>query len=149
MQFSAIALLAATVAASTTVDLSVAYQVSDFQASCVPHSGQCNYTFGVMVPNSMDQSPIRCTGSGLAGVGSTLPESAEGTCENSSRTFKVVRNAGGLSISVSAPVSPISNTVGTYEIPASDLARTVDEVNPNGSVEFYKGPKNFDLKRVD
>ncbi|KAK8100161.1 uncharacterized protein PG998_008446 [Apiospora kogelbergensis] len=145
MKFSAAAVVAASAVASGAAieKRSVVYQISDFSAACIPHSTQCLYEFGVFQPGTMQTTPIACKAMVSANIDGTLPNVMYGACEQSSRTFNVVRDAEGLAFLVQAPVSPISNTTGTYHIPNSDL---VMSDRPNAIVQSYAGPKNFDLQ---
>ncbi|KAK6857788.1 glycoprotein [Apiospora arundinis] len=119
MKFSAAAVFATAASAATV------YEVSDFSAACIEHSVQCFYEFGVFQPGTMQTEPQSCKASALSGVDGKLAEVGpwEGKCDQTSKTFSVAHTAdGGLKLTVSAPVSPSSNTTGVYTIPASDLA---------------------------
>lgn len=93
----------------------------------------------------MQTTPIPCKAMVSGNIDGTLPDVMYGECEQSSRTFNVVRDADGLGFLVQAPVSPRSNTTGVYHIPNSDL---VMSDRPNAVVQSYAGPKNFDLEFV-
>ncbi|KAK7935286.1 hypothetical protein PG985_000781 [Apiospora marii] len=147
MKFFAAAIVAASavVSGAAIQKRSVVYQVSDFSAACIPHSTQCLYEFGVFQPGTMQTTPIPCKAMVSGNLDGTLPDVMYGACEQSSRTFNVVRDADGLGFLVQAPVSPRSNTTGVYHIPNSDL---VMSDRPNAVVQSYAGPKNFDLEFV-
>ncbi|KAF4446655.1 22kda glycoprotein [Fusarium austroafricanum] len=135
---SALVSAAAVSAAATKYPV---YDVTEFSASCVPHSAECKYSFQVLQPGTMETHPVHCsalvhTKNGL------LPDVKNAKCENSSRTFSVVRSKSGLTFSVSQPVSPISNTVGKHFIQNKELEVSKQ---PNAAVQSYKGPKAFKL----
>ncbi|KAK8078605.1 hypothetical protein PG996_004775 [Apiospora saccharicola] len=140
MKFSAAAIFVAAASASTV------YEVSDFSAACVEHSVQCFYEFGVFQPGTMQTTPQSCKTSALSGNDGKLPTVGpwEGKCDQTSKTFSVAQTAdGGLKLTVSAPVTPASNTTGVYTIPASDLAMQGSEPSIR---QVYTGPKAFNLE---
>ncbi|KAK7994212.1 hypothetical protein PG989_007593 [Apiospora arundinis] len=142
MKFSAAAVFATAASAATV------YEVSDFSAACIEHSVQCFYEFGVFQPGTMQTEPQSCKASALSGVDGKLAEVGpwEGKCDQTSKTFSVAHTAdGGLKLTVSAPVSPSSNTTGVYTIPASDLAM---QGAPPSIRQVYTGPKAFNLEFV-
>ncbi|KAK8135158.1 hypothetical protein PG984_007170 [Apiospora sp. TS-2023a] len=142
MKFSAAAIFVAAVSASTV------YEVSDFSAACIEHSVQCFYEFGVFQPGTMQTTPQSCKTSALSNTDGKLPTVGpwEGKCDQTSKTFSVAQTAdGGLKLTVSAPVSPASNTTGVYTIPASDLAMQGSEPSIR---QVYTGPKAFNLEFV-
>lgn len=94
----------------------------------------------------MQTTPQSCKTSALSGVDGKLPAVGpwEGKCDQTSKTFSVAQTAeGGLKLTVSAPVSPASNTTGVYTIPASDLAM---QGAPPSVRQVYTGPKAFNLE---
>ncbi|KAH8878753.1 hypersensitive response-inducing protein [Thozetella sp. PMI_491] len=136
-------ILAATGASALAVKRYTVFEVSNFTASCIPHSVQCYYSFGVFQPGTMQTEPQHCSAFlTSAGVGQ-LPDVKEGKCEETSRTFDIVRGDDGLTLTVSQPVSPISNQTASHLIPADELVYAGE---PNGVVESYVGPKDFDLE---
>ncbi|RYP39665.1 hypothetical protein DL768_010698 [Monosporascus sp. mg162] len=139
MKFSALIFTTAASAAAMKRQEAV-FRVSDFSAACIPHSSQCLYSFGVLQPGTMEQTPVQCKA--MVTSDGTLPEIQDGTCEESSRTFTVTKSAEGLTLVVSQPVTPSSNQTGQHLIPNSELV-TSDE--PNAMVQSYQGSPNFDL----
>ncbi|KAF3012866.1 hypothetical protein G7054_g4139 [Neopestalotiopsis clavispora] len=137
MKFFMTAVSAAAVASATAV-----FSVSDFTASCIPHSSQCSYSFGVLQPGTMETTPVTCSKMLTASGTSNLPDVTDGTCENSSRTWTITRSDAGLVFTVSQQVTPSSFQTGTYTIPADELAVATQ---PNAQVESYTGPTSFDL----
>ena len=105
-----------------------------------------SYEFGVFQPGSYQKEPQHCRTQVLGLANADLPEVGpwEGKCEETSKTFSVARTAdGGLTLTVSQPVSPISNTTGTYTIPAAEL----EHQQSGASIrEVYIGPTSFDLE---
>ncbi|KAF4122330.1 hypothetical protein GMORB2_7322 [Geosmithia morbida] len=136
MKFSIVAVLSAAAAVSALP----VFEVSDFSASCIPHSSQCSYAFNVIRPGNGEVTPIKC--SSLTTSDGTLPAVKEGTCKDSSRTFSVTRILAGLHLTVSQPVTPSSNLTGSYTIPQSQL---VTSTEPNAEVQSYNGPTSFRL----
>ncbi|RYO84420.1 hypothetical protein DL766_007902 [Monosporascus sp. MC13-8B] len=141
MKFSAV-IFAAGASAAAMERQDAVFKVSDFSAGCIPHSTQCSYTFGVLQPGTMEQTPVQCKAMAAADGQGNLPEILDGTCEESSRTFSVTKSAEGLTLVVSQPVSPTSNQSGQHFIPNSEL---VTSNEPNAVVQSYQGSPNFDL----
>lgn len=97
----------------------------------------------------MQTEPQQCRTQVLGLANGDLPEVGpwEGACAETSKTFSVARTAdGGLTLTVSQPVSPISNTTGTYTIPASEF----EHQQSGASVrEVYTGPTAFSLTQLE
>lgn len=139
--FAALAAGAAVPAEITTTQL---YQVTDFAASCTPHSVMCSYSFGVIGIGDGETIPVKC-GASIVG-GGHLPNVTDGTCEESSRTFDVKREAdGSLVLFIGQPVTPTSNEWGKYTVPADQI-----ELETTGATqqERYVGPTSFVLNQV-
>ncbi|KAI0006254.1 hypothetical protein F4779DRAFT_29978 [Xylariaceae sp. FL0662B] len=141
MKFSAV-LFAAAASAAAINKREAVFKVSDFSASCIPHSSQCQYSFGVLQPGTMETTPVKC--SAMLTSNNSLPDVPEGQgkCENSSRTFTVKRSAEGLTLTVKQPVTPSSDQSGSHLIPKDQI---VSGTQPNAQVESYQGEPNFDL----
>ncbi|PSR94437.1 hypothetical protein BD289DRAFT_427508 [Coniella lustricola] len=138
MQFST-AVVA--LASAMTVSADVIFQVSNFTAACIPHSSECSYDFVVIQPGTMETTGVECTDMRVSD--GTLPAVADGTCAESSRTWTVTKPlTGGLVLTVSQPVTPSSNTSGTYTIPVTDLVLTQTGASIQQS---YDGPTSFAL----
>jgi len=152
MKFSTVTLFAsAASAAAIKRQVFPVFDVTDFEAGCVPHSTQCIYSFKVKQHASMETEGVSCRAQVTADVPNRLPAVSEGTCEESSRTWKIVKSASepvNLSLFVSQPISPISNTTGVHTIQADELAITTPE-NPNGAVQYYTGATSFELFAPD
>lgn len=103
-----------------------------------------SYEFGVIQAGNGETTPVQCRAQ-VSGSDGTLPEitDGQGTCEQSSRTFTVAKADGGLTLTVSQPVTPSSNQTGSHTIPASEL-----EIEQTGasSQQKYTGAKEFDLE---
>ncbi|KAI1498289.1 hypersensitive response-inducing protein [Biscogniauxia marginata] len=143
MKFSAAVLFVAATASAAAVKRSDLFAVSDFSAGCIRHSTQCLYTFGVLQKGTMETTPVTCKAMVPASSDGTLPNVTDGKCENSSRTFTVIRGTDGLTLKVTQPVTPSSDQSGTHLIPNSELAIS-DE--PNAKVQSYTGPTSFALQ---
>ena len=62
----------------------------------------------------MQTEPQKCTAMATAVNVNQLPEIAEGTCAETSRTFSITRaEDGSLTLTVSQPVTPESDQTGT------------------------------------
>ncbi|KAJ0116325.1 hypothetical protein J7T55_007303 [Diaporthe amygdali] len=141
MQFStgAIFALAAAVASADAV-----FHVSDFSAACIAHSSQCSYSFGVVQIGNGETTPVQC--SALVTSNGELPEVTDGTCENSSRTWKITKfsnnHASGLELEVSQQVTPSSTQSARYDIFSGSL-----EMQQTGAStqQVYTGETEFDL----
>lgn len=98
-----------------------------------------------MVPNSMQTEPQHCAITLTGLPDGKLPEVGpwEGKCEQTSKTFSVARDGEGLVLTVSAPVSPSSNTTGTHAIPADQLKTEQSGASVRQS---YVGPTAFSLE---
>ncbi|KAM0245903.1 hypothetical protein ACHAP5_005053 [Fusarium lateritium] len=140
MKFFATVLAAASaVSAATPV-----FEVREFSAGCIPHSSQCRYAFEVIQSGSMESwkgHPVQCTALVQSNNG-LLPNVKEAKCDESSRTFDIVRSKKGLTFSVSQPVTPSSNTTAKHFIPNKELWVSKQ---PNAEVQAYKGAKDFKL----
>lgn len=152
MKFSAVAIFAASAsAAAIKRQESPVFDVTDFQASCVPHSTQCNYSFKVKQHASMETEGVSCSAQVTADGLNRLPAVTDGTCEGSSRTWTIVKSVSepvNLALFVNQPVTPSSNTTGVHTIEADELAITTPE-NPIGAVQYYKGPASFELLPIE
>ncbi|KAH7024476.1 uncharacterized protein B0I36DRAFT_352706 [Microdochium trichocladiopsis] len=148
MKFSVIAALAATASAAAIkrADVDAIFDVSSFEASCVPHSSQCIYSFKLAKSGTGETEGVSCSAYVTADSGNTLPAVENGTCEQSSRTWKIVKSTDGLALFASQQVTPASNVTGVHQINNSELEITTPE-NPNGAVQQYIGAPAFTLDR--
>lgn len=101
-----------------------------------------SYAFTVIQPGTMETTGVKCSAQVTGSGDGTLPAINDGTCAESSRTFDVVKQADGLVLTVSQPVTPASNETGSYTIPSSDL-----QISQTGatSQQSYTGPTSFSL----
>ncbi|KAM5347299.1 hypothetical protein ACJ41O_010304 [Fusarium nematophilum] len=136
--FTAAILSAAAVSAAPTP----VFTVTDFSASCIPHSTQCRYAFHVIQPGTMEKTPVHCAALVTANTDGTLPNVKGAKCDESSRTFDIVRSKKGLTFTVSQPITPSSDQSGKHFIPNKQLWISK---KPNAEVQIYKGPKKFNL----
>ena len=92
----------------------------------------------------MQTEPQKCTAMATAVNVNQLPEIAEGTCAETSRTFSITRaEDGSLTLTVSQPVTPESDQTGQHVIPAAQLETQGENT---GVVQVYVGPTEFDLE---
>ncbi|KAK8021983.1 hypothetical protein PG993_012750 [Apiospora rasikravindrae] len=148
MKFFATALAAAAAVSGAAVkrDQVTDFRVSSFSAECTPHSVMCHYSFDVYTPGTMETAPgAHCSADVLGNPDGTLPEVRDGKCENSGRTWDMLRFGSGIIFSISTGVSPHSNTTGAYLLVNSNL-KMQDEVT--SIVQKYIGTPDFDLKRL-
>ncbi|CAG9986867.1 unnamed protein product [Clonostachys byssicola] len=163
MKFSTIAFAAGATAAVYKRQDTV-FEVTNFSASCIPHSTQCrlldlvysvgtvaddclvsSYDFDVFEPGTMQTTPQHCAAMVSAdGIGE-LPALDNGECEQTSKTFKIIKSFGGLALYVYEPVTPSSNKSGVHQIQTAELEMVVPAENPNGAHQVYKGPTSFPL----
>jgi len=141
-------------ASSTGNDAVIRYDVTEFEASCIAHSSQCSYSFKVKQHASMETNGVFCSALVTADAGNTLPAVTDGVCDDSSRTWSIVKSASdpanvNLSLFVSQPISPNSNTTGVHTIQYDELKTVSNPTNPNGNVQGYVGPEAFDLVESD
>lgn len=104
-----------------------------------------SYQFGVLSPGTMQTTPQHCAITVQGTPDGKLPAVGpwQGKCEQTSKTFSVARNGEDLVLTVSAPVSPSSNTTGTHTIKAADLKTEQSGASVRQS---YVGPKAFALE---
>ena len=104
-----------------------------------------SYEFGVFQPGSYQKEPQHCRTQVLGLANGDLPEVGpwEGKCEETSKTFSVARDGKKLVLTVSAPVTPASNTTGTHTIAADELKTEQSGASVRQS---YVGPKAFALE---
>ncbi|KUI53357.1 hypothetical protein VP1G_00829 [Cytospora mali] len=137
MQFST-AILA--LASAMAVSADTLFKVTDFSATCIPHSSQCAYSFNVIQPGTMETTPVKCSKSVTSD--GTLPVVLDGTCTNSSRTWTVSKTAEGLILEVTQRVTPSSTQSGSHTIPSAQVVKSQTGAS---SQEAYTGPAAFDL----
>ncbi|GKT67153.1 22kDa glycoprotein [Colletotrichum tofieldiae] len=121
----------------------VAFNVSNFFAQCLPHSTQCLVDFTVVQLDTMETISVECKTVISANTDGTLPDIKEAACTESSHTFDLVRGPAGIILTVSQPVSPNSNRIGSHLLPSSDF---VISQEPNAVTESYVGPAGFHLE---
>lgn len=140
MKFSAAAIIAATAVSGAALEKKQAdtYYVTDFSASCIPHSVYCSYSFKSLA-SSAQRVPDTCE-TRLQGPDS-LPSVPLTACSTPYTSFAVTRSASGLDLNITTPLGTNSNVTGTYHIPSSDIVAT-----QSGAVttERYTGPTSFD-----
>ena len=93
----------------------------------------------------MQTEPQHCQIQAMSLADGKLPEVGawEGKCEQTSKTFSVARDGENLVLTVSAPVSPHSNTTGTHTITADQLKT---ERSGASIRQSYVGPRAFSLE---
>jgi hypothetical protein len=92
----------------------------------------------------MQTEPQHCRAQVVGTPDGTLPEITDGTCEETDRTWTVIKTAdGGLVLEVSQQVSPISFQTANHTIPPSELLM---EQTGATRQQRYTGPTEFDLE---
>lgn len=105
-----------------------------------------SYSFDVYAPGTMETAPgAHCSADVLGNPDGTLPEVRDGKCENSGRTWDMLRFGSGIVFAVSSAVSPHSNTTGAYLLANSNLVMQ-DEVT--SIVQKYAATPDFDMVRL-
>ncbi|TGO08385.1 hypothetical protein BTUL_0211g00040 [Botrytis tulipae] len=146
MQFSSAIISAITVAlaSAAAVEKRSIFDVSEFSASCIPHSTQCLYSFTVIQPGTQENAGVKCSALVPANADGTLPDIPQwgGSCIDSSRRFWVHRVDSGLNFFVSQQVSPASNQTASHLLPNAYLTKVGNTI---GSTQSYNGPTDFGL----
>ncbi|KAI1735447.1 hypothetical protein F4680DRAFT_304907 [Xylaria scruposa] len=140
MKFSAILFTAGASAALVARD--PVFEVTNFSAGCIAHSTQCLYNFNLVQPGTGQTTPQVCKALVPANTDGSLPNVVDAACEETSRTFSVTKVDGGLTLTVSQPVTPSSNQSGSHLIANSELEF---QDSPNVHIQQYKGPTSFSL----
>ncbi|KAG8673775.1 hypothetical protein FPOAC2_07247 [Fusarium poae] len=144
MKFSAVVLATA---AATGAIADTVFDVTRFGARCKDVDIWCSYSFTIE-PGTIDSERYECSALVTNVEFGELPDTDEGTCNPPSRTFGIVRNDEGFTLTVSAQISPDSVTKGSYLIPKKDFFQSKGSRNQVRS-EWYIGSGNFPLERVD
>lgn len=144
MKFSA-AILAATAASAATITRRQAdsYSVSEFSASCIPHSELCSYHFDVLASSGAG-TPVACDA--LVMGPDDLPAVPLTACAGAYYSFSVAHsNTTGLELTVTTPLGAGTNVTGYHHIDAADIVPT-----RSGAVttEAYTGATSFDVPAV-
>ncbi|KAI1136292.1 hypothetical protein F5Y05DRAFT_392275 [Hypoxylon sp. FL0543] len=120
------------------------FSVSNFTASCIPHSLYCTYEFFVITDPasaspSGNPSPVKCSLM-LQGPDILPPVNLTG-CEGGAYSWAVtLPQAGGLELRVTTPMDSHTNYTGVYDIPKEQLV-----TEQHGAVidQRYTGPAGF------
>ncbi|OTA70815.1 hypothetical protein K449DRAFT_460560 [Hypoxylon sp. EC38] len=120
------------------------FSVSNFTASCIPHSLFCTYEFAVITdPTSAspsgNSSPAKCSLM-LQGPDYLPPVNLTG-CDGGAYSWAVtLPQAGGLELSITTAKDSHTNYTGIYDIPADQLV-----AEQHGAVidQRYTGPPEF------
>ncbi|KAI2778492.1 hypothetical protein F4815DRAFT_447209 [Daldinia loculata] len=122
------------------------FTVSNFTASCIPHSVMCTYEFfAITDPASASPSgnpePAKCSLM-LQGPDYLPAVSWTGCAEEGAYSWAVDKVEGGLKLSVTTPQDSHSNYTGVYEITSDQL---VAEQNGASISQRYTGPSGFPM----
>ncbi|KAI2609215.1 hypothetical protein GGR54DRAFT_643705 [Hypoxylon sp. NC1633] len=123
-----------------------AFTVSNFTASCIPHSFYCAYDFDVITdPASVsptgNSTPVSC-GLFLPGP-DYLPAVGLTGCDPAAYSWSVaVAPGGGLQLSITTPQDSHGNYTGVYDVPADQL---VAEQHGAVTTQRYIGPGDFSV----
>ncbi|KAI0376879.1 hypothetical protein F5Y04DRAFT_195164 [Hypomontagnella monticulosa] len=149
MQLSLLATVFAATASGSVLKARQAnsFSVSNFSASCIPHSVMCSYAFAVITnPESTAPSghpdPVQC-GLMLQGPDYLPPVNLTGCSEGAPYSWAVAVNQDrSLQLSVTTPHDSHSNYTGVYDLPADELV-----VEQHGAVmtQRYTGPAAFEV----
>ncbi|KAI2467978.1 hypothetical protein F4781DRAFT_432819 [Annulohypoxylon bovei var. microspora] len=121
------------------------FSVSNFTASCIPHSLLCTYEFAVITnPTSAspsgNPSPAQCSLM-LQGPDYLPAVNLTGCAEAGAYSWAVsLVEGGGLSLSVTTPQDSHANFTGAYPVPADQL---VAEQHGAVITQRYTGPASF------
>ncbi|KAK6209414.1 hypothetical protein LQW54_006267 [Pestalotiopsis sp. IQ-011] len=133
MQLTLAAIFAAAASASAIArrNDTGSYSVTDFYASCIPHSTLCSYQFEV-------DAATNCTL--LLPGPDILPAVALTGCEDPAYSWSVATtDDGGLELSITTAATA-GNLTGVHDIESDEL-----EIQNNGatSSQLYTGPLDF------
>ncbi|KAI0592784.1 hypothetical protein F4775DRAFT_580817 [Biscogniauxia sp. FL1348] len=117
------------------------FNVTDFHASCIPHSLLCSYEFDVVAQSSM--FPTSC--SLMLQGPDILPTVDQTACENSAYAWSVATSNGTLALSVTTVFNGRMNLTGTHIIPTGEL---IMEQNGASISQKYTGPTGFLMNTV-
>ncbi|KAI0880673.1 uncharacterized protein GGS22DRAFT_174490 [Annulohypoxylon maeteangense] len=121
------------------------FSVSNFTASCIPHSLLCTYEFAVITDPttaspSGNPSPAQCSLM-LQGPDYLPPVQLTGCADAGAYSWAVdVLKEGGLTLSVTTPQDSHTNFTGSYAVPAEQL---VAEQHGAVITQRYTGPSAF------
>ncbi|KAI1455590.1 hypothetical protein F4805DRAFT_435447 [Annulohypoxylon moriforme] len=121
------------------------FTVSNFSASCIPHSLLCTYEFAVITDPttaspSGNESPAQCSLM-LQGPDYLPPVKLTGCAETGAYSWAVdLVKEGGLTLSVTTPQDSHTNFTGSYDISADQL---VAEQHGAVITQRYTGPSGF------
>ncbi|KAI1204421.1 uncharacterized protein F4807DRAFT_332446 [Annulohypoxylon truncatum] len=122
------------------------FSVTNFTASCIPHSLLCTYEFAVITdPTSAspsgNPSPAQCSLM-LQGPDYLPPVPLTGCAEVGAYSWAVdvLPDQGGLTLSVTTPQDSHTNFTGSYDVPADQL---VAEQHGAVITQRYTGPSAF------
>ncbi|KAI0018691.1 hypothetical protein F4780DRAFT_510090 [Xylariomycetidae sp. FL0641] len=113
-----------------------AYSVTNFYASCIPHSVECSYEFDVI--SAIGSAPTGCS-SMLMGP-DYLPAVGLTGYQNAAYSWSAQVQKGWLALEITTSLNDRVNLTGTHEIPNSQLA-----IQDNGASrsQRYTGLQNF------
>ncbi|KAI1500353.1 hypothetical protein F5X99DRAFT_386840 [Biscogniauxia marginata] len=117
------------------------YNVTDFHASCIPHSLFCSYEFDVVAESST--SPTNCS---LMLLGpDSLPPVGQTGCEDPAYSWSVAVSNGTIALSVTTPLNGRMNLTGTHIVPTNQLIRVQNGASVS---QRYNGPTSFTMNTV-
>ncbi|KAF2995132.1 hypothetical protein E8E14_001808 [Neopestalotiopsis sp. 37M] len=135
MQLTFATIFAAAVSARTLTQRDAeSYAITDFYASCIPHSTLCSYQFEV---DAATNCTILLQGPDI------LPAVALTGCEDPAYSWSVATtDDAGLALSVTTVSTddPATNVTGVYDITSDELVITN---NGASSSQSYVGPLSF------
>ncbi|KAI1091225.1 hypothetical protein F5B19DRAFT_493606 [Rostrohypoxylon terebratum] len=121
------------------------FSVTNFTASCIPHSLLCVYEFAVITnpttaSPSGNPSPAQCSLM-LQGPDYLPPVQLTGCAETGAYSWAVdLVKEGGIRLNVTTPQDSHGNFTGSYEVPADQL---VVEQHGAAISQRYNGPNAF------
>ncbi|KAI1770609.1 hypothetical protein F4818DRAFT_254598 [Hypoxylon cercidicola] len=147
MQIHAIiaALFAATASGAALKRTATSFNVTDFSASCIPHSVMCTYEFNtITIPASAspsgNESGAKCHLM-LQGP-DILPAVGLTGCDGQAYSWSIDLMDGGLLLNVTTPQDSHGNYTGSYAIVPDQLV-----IEQHGAVvdQRYTGPSSFEV----
>ncbi|XDG04688.1 hypothetical protein ABKA04_004303 [Annulohypoxylon sp. FPYF3050] len=120
------------------------FSVTNFTASCIPHSLLCTYEFAVITnPTSASPSGNSSAQCSLMLQGPDYLPAVKltGCAQTGAYSWAVdLVKEGGLRLNVTTPLDSQTNSTGSYEVPADQL---VVEQHGAAITQRYNGPNAF------
>ncbi|KAI0162810.1 hypothetical protein BJ166DRAFT_624793 [Pestalotiopsis sp. NC0098] len=123
------------------------WSIVNMSASATPHGSQSHFSLTFEGPDMM------ATCSGTANSYQTLGSLPETACEPDSVSFSWTQigpgDGDGAFLQVRAVIKGWTTQRASHKIPKSEIEWSNELPNPNGRIQVYVGPPNFDLSPIN